>query len=284
MLNVRKAVIPAAGLGTRFLPITKSLPKELLPIGSKPTLQIVIEELIASGIFDITIITSPHKQALQQYFDINSSYHEILDNSANTPVLDDILQIRAKVDIKWVFQNNPRGLGHAILCAKGAVGLEPFVICLPDVIIESKVPCTKQLIQAYEEIGEAVNATEHTPQHKLHLYGIYDISSSEGKLHKARGVVEKPKASQAPSDLCVVGRYLFPADIFPILEDTKPGYNGEIQLADAMNTLAKAGRMYAYEYEGTQFDTGDKLGFLKANIYFGHLEFGKELGNFLKTL
>ncbi len=282
--SVRKAVIPAAGLGTRFLPVTKSLPKELLPIGSKPTLQIIIEELIESGISDITIITSPHKQELQKYFDINSTYHDILKNSPRSGLLDDVQKILDNVNIKWVFQNNPQGLGHAILCAKGAIGFEPFVVCLPDVLIESKVPCTKQLIHAYEDIGEAINATEHTPQNKIHLYGIYDICATEGRLHKAKGVVEKPKPELAPSDLSVVGRYLFPPDIFRILEDTPPGYNGEIQLADAMNTLAQAGRMYAYEYEGTQFDTGDKLGFLKANIYYGHQEFGTELGTFLKTL
>jgi UTP--glucose-1-phosphate uridylyltransferase len=282
--KVRKAVIPAAGLGTRFLPVTKALPKELLPIGTKPTLQIVVEELISSGITEICIVTSPHKRELQEYFGVNTTYDTTLKSFNKEKLLADIKEITQNVTFTWAYQKNPLGLGHAVLCAKKAIGAEPFIVCLPDVLIESQTPCCQQLILAYEEIGEAINATEHTPYEKLHLYGIYDIASTEGKLHKAKEVIEKPQPDEAPSDFSVVGRYLFPADIFHILENTAPGVNGEIQLADAMNTLAKAGRMYAYEYEGRQFDTGDKLGYLKANIFYGHQEFAEEIGNFFKTL
>lgn len=281
---VRKAVIPAAGLGTRFLPVTKALPKELLPIGTKPTLQIVIEELISSGINEVIIITSPYKKELKNYFDQDTHYDLALKAQNKDSLLGDLRELTSKVDLKWVIQNKPKGLGDAILCAKKRVGEEPFIICLPDIIIDSATPCSKQLVEIYNKVGEAINATEHTPKSKIHLYGIYEIESTAERLHKAKRVIEKPLASEAPSDLSVVGRYLFPPDLFRILEETKPGYGGEIQLSDAMNTLAKAGRMYAYEYEGRQFDTGDKLGFLKANIFYGHQEYSKELGSFLETL
>lgn len=281
---IRKAVIPVAGLGTRFLPVTKAVPKELLPIGTKPTLQLVIEEAMASGITDVILIASPYKREIENYFKRNSSYDKALAAQKKETLLHDFRRLTDKISITSVDQDKPLGLGHAILCAKKAVGNEPFIICLPDVLIESRTPCVKQLIAAYEKTGESVNATEHTPREQLHLYGVYDIESSEGRLHKARRVIEKPSASEAPSDFSVVGRYLFTPSVFTILEDTKPGRGGEIQLADAMDTLAKNGRMYAYEYEGRQFDTGDKLGFLKANIFYGYREFPTELGQFMKEV
>lgn len=281
---VRKAVIPAAGLGTRFLPVTKAIPKELLPIGTKPTLQIVIEELIASGISEVIMITSPHKQGLKEYFERSTFYDHALKATDKEHLLHGLRRVTDNIELQWVIQENPKGLGHAVLCAKEAVQNEPFIICLPDVLIESKTPCSLQLINVFEKLGEAVNAVEHVKPEQIGLYGIYDVASSSAGLHKARGIVEKPKVSDAPSDIAVVGRYLFTSEIFKILENTKPGHGGEIQLADAMNQLAKMGKMYAYEYEGRQFDTGDKLGFLMANIYYGYKEFPKEIGSFIKTL
>lgn len=284
MPHVRKAVIPVAGLGTRFLPVTKSVPKELLPIVTTPTLHIVIEEAVASGIEEIIFVTSPLKVEIERYFQNNTPYDVKLADLQKEFLLDGLRSLINCIEIKAAFQDSPKGLGHAILCAKEAVRDEPFVIVLPDVLIESNVPCCKQLIEAYEKSGCAVNATEHSPRRKLHLYGIYDIASSEGRFHKARGVVEKPSAEDAPSDLSVVGRYLFPPDVMDILENTLPGKGGEIQLADAMNTLASKGRMMAYEYEGRQFDTGDPVGFLKANIFYGRKLYSEELDQFMMEL
>jgi len=284
MVQVRKAVIPVAGLGTRFLPVTKAIPKELLPIGTKPTLQWVIEETEASGINEIILVTSPHKREIENYFKRETPYDKALAAQKKETLLHEFRRLTDRITLVHVIQDKPMGLGHAILKTKGEVGNEPFVVCLPDVLIESDVPCVRQLISQYEKTGSSVSATEHTPRDKIHLYGIYDIESSEGRLHKARRVIEKPTAEEAPSDFSVVGRYLFTSEVFKALETTKPGRGGEIQLADAMDTLAKAGRMYAYEYEGRQFDTGDKLGFLMANIFYGYREFPEEVGKFIREI
>lgn len=270
MVQVRKAAIPVAGMGTRFLPVTKSVPKELLPIGTKPTLQIVIEEAAASGIEEVVLITSPDKAEIANFFRSDTVYDRKLKAAGKENMLGGLYSLLKKVKITLAPQEKPKGLGHAILCAKRAVGDEPFIIILPDVLIESKVPCCRQLVEAFDKTGCAVNATEHTPKSQIHLYGIYDIERSDGAFHYARGVVEKPKVDEAPSDFSVVGRYLFPPEVFKILEETPPGKGGEIQLADAMNTLAKRGQMVAFEYKGRQFDTGDPLGFLQANVYYGY--------------
>jgi len=284
MTSVKKAVIPVAGMGTRFLPITKAVPKELLPIGTTPTLQIVIEEAAASGIEEIVLVTSPDKAEIADYFRTDSAYDKKLKTLGKEGLLEDLYSLLSRVKVTSAPQEKPKGLGHAILCAKDAVGDEPFIIILPDVLIESKVPCCKQLIEAFETSGCAVNATEHTPRHQIHLYGIYDIGRSEGSFHYARAVVEKPSAEDAPSDLSVVGRYLFPAEVFKVLEETPPGKNGEIQLADAMNTLAKAGKMVAFEYKGRQFDTGDPVGFLQANVYYGYHRHKEDMEKFIEEI
>ncbi len=284
MKRVRKAVIPVAGMGTRFLPVTKSVPKELLPIGSKPTLQFVVEEAVKSGIEEVVLVSSRDKTEIENYFRTDTAYDKKLYAAGKSHLLSELYGLLKKVKITTVFQDEPRGLGHAVLCAKDAVGKEPFVVILPDVIIESETPCCLQLIEAFDKTGVAVNAAEHVPMKEVSLYGVYDIAKSEGRYHTARGVVEKPLADEAPSDLCVVGRYLFDCDLFEILEKTEPGKNGEIQLADAMNTLARAGKMIAYEYEGRQFDTGDLLGFLKANIYYGGLHFKGVMRTFIDNL
>ena len=284
MTRVRKAVIPVAGMGTRFLPVTKAVPKELLPIGTKPTLQMVIEEAASSDLDEIVLITSPQKPEIENYLKTDTAYDRRLAELGKESLLADYHSLMKRIKIRTAIQEESKGLGHAILCAKEAVGDEAFIIILPDVLIESKTPCCQQLIEAFDKTGCAINATEHTPREKIHLYGVYDIASSEGRLHKAKGVVEKPKADEAPSDLVVVGRYLFPSELFSILEQTPPGKGGEIQLADAMNTLAKKGQMYAYEYEGFQFDTGDPRGFLKANIFYGLRDYPQELKSLAKEV
>lgn len=284
MANVRKAVIPVAGLGTRFLPVTKAVPKELLPIGTVPALHLVIEEATASGIEEVVLVTSPTKLHIADYFRTDTIYDREIAALHKESFLSDLKFLLSRISITTAVQDKPRGLGHAVLCAKKAIGNEPFLVILPDVLIESEIPCCKQLMAAFEKAGAAVNITEHSPKHKLHLYGIYDIASADGRYHKARGVIEKPKTEDAPSDLSVGGRYLFPSDLFEILERTPSGRNGEIQLADAMDTLAKENRMIAYEYEGRQFDTGEPEGYLKANIFYGYRKYPEQIGAFMKEM
>lgn len=281
---IKKAVIPVAGLGTRFLPATKAVPKELLPIVTTPTLHIVVEEVYKSGVEEVVLVSSPIKTQIKEYFRNDTAYDRELIRLGKGNLLDSINSLVKNVRITIAPQAEPRGLGHAVLCAKDAVGREPFIVILPDVLIESSVPCCKQLISAFEKTKVCVNATEHSPRDKLHLYGIYDISRSEGRYHFAKGVIEKPKTEDATSDLSVVGRYLFTPEVFDILENLPPGRGGEIQLADAMDVLAKKGQMVAFEYEGRQFDTGDPVGFLKANIFYGLKKYPEELGKFIKEL
>ncbi|MFH1652826.1 MAG: UTP--glucose-1-phosphate uridylyltransferase [Pseudomonadota bacterium] len=281
MSKVRKTVIPVAGLGTRFLPVTKTSPKELLPIGTTPTLQFVIEEAADSGIEEIILVTNPRKFQITEYFRLGGEYEEALKKLGKLKMLDSLHALLKRVKIIEAIQDAPHGLGHAIHCAKKAVNGEPFVIQLPDEIYDSSTPCVRQLIDVYEKMGSSVNATAHSPREEIQLYGIHNIASSEGGLHKSKGVVEKPHPDEAPSDLCVAGRYLFTPDIFEVIENTPPGANGEIQLADAMNTIAKEGNLYAYEFEGKRFDTGDKLGYIKANIHFGFRDFPNELKSFI---
>jgi len=282
--GVRKVVIPVAGMGTRFLPVTKVLPKELLPIGTLPTLHMVVEEAANSGITEVVMVSSPSKSLIEEYFEKDTSYERALEAIGKSDLLDSLAKLSGRVNITSVMQNEPKGLGHAILCAKDAVGDEPFAVILPDVLIESEKPCCKQLIDVYERTNCSVNATEHTPRERIHLYGIYDIERTEGRMHWAKGVVEKPTPDEAPSDYNVVGRYLFTPDVFKILESLPPGKNGETQLADAQNELAKQQRMIAFEYEGRQFDTGDEIGFIKANTYYGMKKYPGEMKEFLKCI
>jgi UTP--glucose-1-phosphate uridylyltransferase len=282
--KVRKAVIPAAGLGTRFLPVTKTLAKELLPIGTKPTLHMVVEEAATSGIEEVVLVTAPDKTQISDYFNPDTKYMRELEARGKMEMASDLTELLEKVRIRIAYQEEQKGLGHAILCAAGDVGDEPFVILLPDVLIASVEPCSRQLIEAYGETGCSMSATEHTPRDKIHLYGIYDVDRSEGRIHWAKGVVEKPKAEEAPSDFSVVGRYLFTHDVFELLERTPPGKGGEIQLADAQNTLAKDGKFVAFEYDGRQFDTGDPEGFLRANVYYNWKKFPEAFEAITKEL
>ncbi len=253
--SITKGVIPAAGLGKRFWPVTKIIPKELLPIVTKPSIHMVLEEANHSGLKDIVLIVALAKKS---FFD---HLHDFFP----------------QMNFHFVEQREPFGLGHAVGLAEKKVEEEPFVVLLPDVIIDHETTVTQQLIQNFQTIQKSVCAAERVPKEKVHLYGVYDIASSEGKLHKAKGVIEKPNAEKAPSDLGVAGRYLFTPDIFPLLTDTKPGYGGEIQLADAMNILAKREALYAYEFEGRHFDIGHPQGFIQAIDYYGKKEYGNGL-------
>jgi len=277
--SVKKVVIPAAGLGTRFLPMTKVFPKELLPIVDKPALQYVIEEAVDSGIDEIILVISKGKETIAEYFTHNKEYEAKLKELGKEKLLDELNDFIKRFKITLAYQDEPKGLGHATYCAKDAVGDEPFILILPDVIIESDPPCSKQLIDVYNRIGKSVIYTEHTPRDQLHLYGVLDLESSVGPLHKIRQMIEKPSADEAPSDLTIVGRYLFTSSIFPLIEQTKPGKGGEIQITDAMTELAKTEGLYAFEHEAKVFDTGDKLGYMRANVHYGvrNSDFGENL-------
>ena len=285
-IEIKKAVIPAAGLGTRFLPITKSVPKELLPIVDKPALQYVVEEALESGLDEIILVKSKGKGLIEDYFSRSTEYEKLLEEVNKKSLLDDINELISRLKLKTTIQRKPRGLGDAVLCAKELVGDEPFVLILPDVIIKSDPPCSKQLIDAYKRLGKSVIYTQETPYEELHLYGVLDIENSVGPLHKIKGVVEKPSPDEAPSNMTVVGRYLFTTSIFRYLEEVKPGKNGEIQLTDAITAMAASEGVYAIEHEALVFDTGDKLGFIKASVYFGSHDarLGKALTKYMAEL
>lgn len=284
MADVKKAVIPVAGLGTRFLPASKAVPKELVPIGTTPILQLVIDEAVKSGIREIILIKSAIKQSIPDYFSLDSEYCKELSKLNKTKMLDGIKNLISKIKITYIDQTNPKGLGDAILRAKSVVGNEPFLVLLPDILILSKTPCSSQLIEAFHTVNASINAAESVPKEKISSYGIYELESGIGKLRKAKRVIEKPSLEEAPSDISVVGRYLFTPEVFSILENQPLGKNGEIQLADAQNTLAKEGKMFAYLYDGFQIDTGDELGFLKANIYTAFDKYENETEEFIKWM
>lgn len=263
---VRKAVIPAAGLGTRFLPATKATPKEMLPIVDKPTIQYIIEEALASGIEDILIITGRSKRAIEDHFDRSIELELNLEASGKTKELELVRKI-SDIRIHYIRQKEPRGLGHAILCAKHFVGDEPFAVLLGDDVVDSQVPALKQLIDVYDKTGASVLGVQEVPQEKVSAYGIVaGEPTSEARTVKVNDMVEKPAVEEAPSRLAVLGRYVITPEIFPILEKTEPGRGNEIQLTDALKVLAKEQAMYAYDFEGRRYDVGDKQGFLEATV------------------
>ncbi|HII4436649.1 UTP--glucose-1-phosphate uridylyltransferase GalU [Clostridium perfringens] len=267
--KIRKAIIPAAGLGTRFLPATKAQPKEMLPIVDKPTIQYIIEEAIASGIEEILIITGRSKKCIEDHFDKSVELEMELEKSGKNELLDLVRDISDMVDIHYIRQKEPRGLGHAIHCAKTFVGDEPFVILLgDDVVYNEEKPCLKQLIDCYNEYKTSVLGVQTVPERHVSKYGIVDGKYIEGKVYKVKGLVEKPSVEEAPSNVAILGRYIVTPRIFDILENTKPGKGGEIQLTDALLELMGQEAMYAYDFEGRRYDVGDKLGFLEATVEY----------------
>ena len=267
--KIRKAIIPAAGLGTRFLPATKAQPKEMLPIVDKPTIQYIIEEAIASGIEEILIITGRSKKCIEDHFDKSVELEMELEKSGKNELLDLVRDISDMVDIHYIRQKEPRGLGHAIHCAKTFVGDEPFAILLgDDVVYNEEKPCLKQLIDCYNEYKTSVLGVQTVPGSHVSKYGIVDGKYIEGKVYKVKGLVEKPSVEEAPSNVAILGRYIVTPRIFDILENTKPGKGGEIQLTDALLELMGQEAMYAYDFEGRRYDVGDKLGFLEATVEY----------------
>lgn len=268
--KVRKAVIPAAGFGTRMLPATKAVPKEMLPILNKPCIQYIVEEAVLSGIEEILLITGRSKKAIEDHFDRSPELELHLEQNRKSSILTEVKAISELVDIHYVRQKTPLGLGHAILCAKSFVGDEPFAVLLGDDIIQSQTPVTKQLLKAYDDPATALVGVQRVPTADLPKYGIIDPETTPGHGDKVRvrGVIEKPSIHAAPSNYAVLGRYILPPSIFAILEQTPLGHGGELQLTDALQRLAQQGQTYAYPFQGVRHDIGNLEGWLKANISF----------------
>ena len=267
--KIRKAIIPAAGLGTRFLPATKAQPKEMLPIVDKPTLQYIIEECVASGIEEILIITGRNKKSIEDHFDRSVELEMELEKSGKEEMLKMVREISDMVNIHFIRQKEPRGLGHAILCAKTFVGNEPFAVLLgDDVVYNDNKPCLKQLIDCYEEYKTSVLGVQTVEPQDVNKYGIVGGLNIEDRVYKVKNLIEKPAVEEAPSNVAILGRYIITPKIFEILENTKPGKGNEIQLTDALLELIKHEAMYAYDFEGRRYDVGDKLGFLQATVEY----------------
>jgi UTP--glucose-1-phosphate uridylyltransferase len=263
----RKAVIPAAGLGTRFLPATKVVPKELLPIVDIPTIQYIVQEVVSSGLTDVILVTGHGKGAIEDHFDVSSELERFLEEKGKGDLLAIVREVARMVQVVSVRQKQPLGLGHAVLTAKRSVGREPFVVLLGDVIIDAPVPCTKQLLDVYASHGPVV-ALEAVPPERTHLYGIISGPRVRERLYHVEALVEKPAPGTAPSNLSCLGRYVLPPEIFDVLEATPPGRGGEIQLTDALHTLAQNMSLHGLETEGQIYDAGDKLGFIEATVAF----------------
>ncbi|WP_047374378.1 UTP--glucose-1-phosphate uridylyltransferase GalU [Exiguobacterium sp. ZOR0005] len=266
MTRVRKAIIPAAGLGTRFLPATKAMPKEMLPIVNKPTIQFIVEEAVASGIEDIIIVTGKNKRAIEDHFDRAIELEQNLESKGKTELLESVRHSSNLANIHYIRQQEPKGLGHAIWCARKFIGDEPFAVLLGDDIIESDVPATQQLIEQYERYHRSIIGVQRVPYEMTKRYGIIDPLAVEGKLIPVRTFVEKPPVEEAPSNLAILGRYILTPDVFEALSDQQVGAGGEIQLTDAIARLNEVETVYAYEFAGRRFDVGEPIGFIEATI------------------
>jgi UTP--glucose-1-phosphate uridylyltransferase len=271
-MKIRKAVIPAAGLGTRVLPATKAVPKEMLPLADKPTIQYIIEEAVASGIEHIIIVTSRTKRAIEDHFDESPELHAALEKKQDRIKLDMLERIENMAQLTFTRQPSPRGLGHAVLMAKDLVGDEPFGVLLgDDLVVNPDRPCLRQLMDVHEQRGGCVIAAMRVPPEQTRLYGVFALEPTVGldaRTHRVSDLVEKPKPGQAPSDLAVIGRYVLTPDIFTALEKTEPGAGGEIQLTDGIRALRQREPIYAYEFAGTRYDTGDPVGYLTTSLAF----------------
>lgn len=285
MKKVRKAIIPAAGLGTRFLPATKAMPKEMLPIVDKPTIQYIVEEAIASGIEDIIIVTGKGKRSIEDHFDHNPELENKLIEKEKYELLEKVRQ-SSNVDIHYIRQKEPRGLGDAIWCARNFIGDEPFAVLLGDDIVQAETPALLQLIQQYEKNNSSVIGVQTVSSDKTHRYGIIDPISNEGRLYQVNKFIEKPIPGTAPSNLAIMGRYVLTPEIFVFLNNQQVGAGGEIQLTDAIERLNTHRFVYAYDFEGKRHDVGEKVGFIKTSIEFAlqNQEIREEILEFMEGL
>ncbi|EPZ41808.1 MULTISPECIES: UTP--glucose-1-phosphate uridylyltransferase GalU [Alicyclobacillus] len=266
--RIRKAIIPAAGLGTRFLPATKALPKEMLPILNKPTIQYIVEEAVASGIDDILIVTGRGKRAIEDHFDSAFELEVTLEHKGKLQLLEQVKSINHMANIHYIRQQEPLGLGHAVWCAQSFIGNEPFAVLLGDDIVVQSEPYLKQMLDVYEQTSSSVIAVQRVEMRDVARYGVVAPIDSVDGLHTVGDLVEKPTPDEAPSNLAIIGRYVLTPDIFQILSVQKPGTGGEIQLTDALAELNKKRRMFAYELRGQRYDVGEVAGFVKATIDF----------------
>lgn len=283
--KVRKAIIPAAGLGTRFLPATKAMPKEMLPIVDKPTIQYIVEEAIESGIEDIIIVTGKGKRAIEDHFDNNFELEHNLVEKEKFDLLEKVRQ-SSKVDIHYIRQKEPKGLGHAVWCARKFIGDEPFAVLLGDDIVQGDKPCLKQLMDEYGKTGASIIGVQPVPEEETHRYGIIEPLEQTGRRYEVKNFVEKPARGTAPSNLAIMGRYILTPEIFRFLEEQKIGAGGEIQLTDAIQKLNEIQRVFAYNFEGKRYDVGEKIGFIKTTIEFAmkNEELKPELIQFMEEL
>lgn len=267
-MKVKKAIIPAAGLGTRFLPATKAMPKEMLPIVDKPTIQYIVEEAIESGIEDIIIVTGKGKRAIEDHFDHSFELEQNLYEKGKFELLNEVQKSSKLVDIHYIRQKEPKGLGHAIWCARKFIGNEPFAVLLGDDIVQAEKPCLKQMIEQYERYNASILGVQNVHPAEVSRYGIVDGACIGERFYNVNGLVEKPKKEEAPSNLAIMGRYILNPRIFDILSHQDPGAGGEIQLTDAIARLNKYEAVYAYDFEGKRHDVGEKMGFIQTTIEF----------------
>jgi UTP--glucose-1-phosphate uridylyltransferase len=289
--KVRKAVFPAAGLGTRFLPATKAQPKEMLPLVDKPLIQYGVEEAIHSGIQDIIIVTGRGKSSIEDHFDVSFELEQLLESKGKGDLLSLVRSISDMIDVAYIRQKEALGLGHAVLRAKELVGQEPFAVVLSDDIVASETPCIRQLLDIHEFYVAPVLALMEVPIDQISAYGVVDAepvahNGTEGRLYRIHNMVEKPKASEAPSNLAIIGRYILTADVFAAIESIEPGSGGEIQLTDALRYTLKSRPIYGFKFEGKRYDAGDKLGFLKATVEFAltRHDLGDSFRDYLRNL
>lgn len=282
MTKIKKAIIPAAGLGTRFLPTTKAMPKEMLPIADKPTIQYIVEEAVASGIRDILIVTGKNKRAIEDHFDSAPELEQILRQKGKTELLNKVLET-SNINIHYIRQKQPLGLGHAIWCARNFIGDEPFAVLLGDDIVQSEVPCLKQLMQEYSHHNCSIIGVQQVPEKEINRYGIVKKNHGTDRCYRVQRLIEKPALGTVDSNLAIMGRYILRPEIFTLLENQEIGAGGEIQLTDALEELTKIQAVYAYEFAGTRYDVGEKLGFIKTTIDFAlqDPELGTEVFNYI---
>lgn len=286
MKKIKKAIIPAAGFGTRFLPATKAMPKEMLPIVNRPTIQYIVEEAIEAGIEDIIIVTGKGKRAIEDHFDHVYELEQNLFDKGKDGLLQQVLKSSKMADIHYIRQKEPKGLGHAVWCARKFIGNEPFAVLLGDDIVESTIPCIKQLMDQFQQVGSSIIGVKPVDQSETYRYGIIDPTHKENELYKIKNLIEKPLKGQAPSNLAIMGRYVLTPEIFNFLENLEEGTNGEIQLTDALQRLNTIQSIYAYEFQGTRYDVGEIFGFITTNIEFAmrHKDLHQPLLQYLQNL
>ncbi|MEE9145405.1 MAG: UTP--glucose-1-phosphate uridylyltransferase GalU [Candidatus Binatia bacterium] len=285
-MKVKKAVFPVAGLGTRFLPATKAVPKELLPIVDIPTVQYVVQEAVESGIKEVILVTGRGKDSIQDHFDLAPELERMLEERGQTETLQALRRVTEMTEVVTVRQKRPLGLGHAVLCARDLVGDEPFAVLLADDIIDSQVPCLRQLLDVFEEKQESVIALLRVPQEEVHRYGIIKGEETAPRQYAIQDMIEKPSPDVAPSQLAIIGRYVLRPEIFAILEKVSPGKGGEIQLTDGLLQLAQQREVYGYEFVGERYDVGDKIGFVRATVAYAlkRPELEGKLREYLQTV